>query len=313
MRVRLRDYVETGEGLIFSVVGYDTRGGIPGLLRYIPDPVGERVSPGGRRYRKMGFEEAFRWMESRHPGWVERVHRVPPGEVARVHRPPEGLQASGDRRVKRLERLLGARGLGLTGSHLLGLAGKASDIDLVAYGADFGRAQGALRRALARGTSRGTLRPLGEEHWREVYGKRRPSLGFEEFVAHEMRKGNRGVIAGTRFDLLFTRSWPQARRFRDWRGTPGPRKTLRARVVEVEYPHDIPTVYRLDHPEVEAVMNFTHTYVDQVRPGELLEARGRLERRGGRARLRVGSSPRAPGEYIRSIAVKDNLGREGVG
>jgi predicted nucleotidyltransferase len=76
----------------------------------------------------------------------------------------------------------------------------------------------------------------------------------------------------------------------------------------VERPFDIPTLYRTDHPGVPWVMNFRHDFVDQVRPGERLEARGRLERKGGEVRLVVGRPDTPRGEWIRSLSLVEGEG-----
>jgi len=72
---------------------------------------------------------------------------------------------------------------------LLGLHSRSSDIDLVVYGRDWWRA----RDAIADAKHSGSIQELDSATWMKIYMKRKPSIPFDEFVAHEMRKGNRGM------------------------------------------------------------------------------------------------------------------------
>lgn len=308
MRVRLRDFLETEEGLLFAVADYPAADAkaFPALLRYVPDPGGDR-GRNGERYRKVPPPEAWRYLRSRHPEYLGPpgdLHRVPGARVRRVWRTDAALRRC-DRSVRRLARALAPPGrLGVTGSHLCGLAAPGSDVDLVAYGDGFERA----RRLLARGLRNRRFRPLSDRDWDLLYEKRRPPLPREEFVLHEERKGNRGMFRGRRFDLLYVRGWPDIRGYRPWRGRPVGTRTLRARLLSVERPFDVPTLYRVDHPDIPRVMSFRHDFVDQVRPGELLEARGRVERRGRELRLVVGKPAGSRREWIRSLTCLEESG-----
>lgn len=66
MRARIRDFLESREGWIFSVVDYVHIDGVRSLLRYIPDESGGRIA-GGRRYRKLDFDEAFGFSQGETP------------------------------------------------------------------------------------------------------------------------------------------------------------------------------------------------------------------------------------------------------
>lgn len=303
MRARLRDFLETQEGLLFSVAGYPAAGPrvLPALLRFVPDARGPRERD-GVGYRKVPAREARRFLQRHHPEYLGRpgdLHRVPVRQVAHLLPTQDSVQRC-EPGVRRLAALLGPPGsIGVTGSHLCGFAGPESDVDLVAYGPGFAAAHRNLREALARRR----VRLLSDRDWDQVFEKRRPSLPREEFILHETRKGNRGMSKGRRFDLLYVRSWPEIRGYHPWRGQPAGARTLRARLLSVERPFDVPTLYRTDHPEVPWVMNFRHDFVDQVRPGEFLEARGRLEKRGRETRLVVGKPDTPRGEWIRSLSL----------
>ena len=89
--------------------------------------------------------------------------------------------------------------------HAVGLNSPSSDIDFVVYGPMWWKAREIVTQAKAKGV----IEDLDEATWKKIYSKRKPEISFEEFMLHEKRKGNRGMIDGTYFDLLFTRDWSQ--------------------------------------------------------------------------------------------------------
>lgn len=304
MKARIRDFIETGDGWIFSVADYAHADGFRCLLRYLPDPAGSREAH-GVKYRKLDFEEAFEFLRRERPEYVSDLHVVPEEDVARLYRPNEELPrvAESDSRVKRLSALLAKGGLpedciGITGSMLIGLQSPSSDIDLVAYGDAWWKA----REIVARAKADGSIQELDETMWRRIYSKRKPEISFDEFVLHEMRKGNRGMIDGTYFDLLFTRDWAQIKP-----ALPGEvvgRRKIVANVLDAEFSFDSPAIFKLDH-EVSEIFCYSHTYAGQALPGETLEAMGVLEETPTGKRLVVGTTREAKGEWIRSLTLLD--------
>jgi predicted nucleotidyltransferase len=197
--------------------------------------------------------------------------------------------------------------MGITGSMLVGLHGPASDVDFVVYGPWWWRA----RETLARAKAKGEVQDLDEATWRKIYSKRRPEIGFDEFVLHEKRKGNRGMISGTYFDLLFTRSWSEIGAARP----PGSgqvlgRRKITARVTNADFSFDSPAIFKIDHDGVKEILCYSHTYAGQALPGETAEAAGILEESADGLRLVVGTTREARGEWIRSLTL---LGKDGRG
>lgn len=296
--IRLRDFIEDTDGWLYAVSVYDNADRIGCVLRYVPLAGGERLNAHGRQYRKFDFEEAYAFIAEHKPRYADLVQRVPLADVKRVLKPEVEFSAvlHRDARVRRLAALLDVpEGLiGATGSLLCGLEGPASDIDLVVYGDAWFAAQVSLRRLV----ENGTLPPISEETWKKVYAKRVPAIDYETFILHEQRKWNRGQVDGTYFDLLFTR---------DYRGLPLPpsgkgevlgRRTIEATVTDASFSFDSPAVYVVEHETVSRVLSFTHTYSGQALAGEVIEARGVLERHGEENWLIVGTTREAKGEYI---------------
>lgn len=302
MNARIRDFIETRDGWIFSVADYAYTNGFRCLLRYVPDPEGSRIAR-GKRYRKLDFDEAFSFLRRERPLYVRDLHIVPEEDVVRIYRPSDELSrvAEKDSRVKRISTLLAKGGvpekcMGITGSMLIGLGSASSDIDLVAYGKSWWKA----RKIVAQAKNEGKIQELDEAMWRKIYSKRKPEIGFDEFVLHEMRKGNRGMIDGTYFDLLFTRDWAQISPNLPGKVT-GARKIV-AKVLDVEFSFDSPAIYKLDH-EVGEIFCYSHTYAGQALPGETVEAMGVVEKTPAGQRLIVGTSREAKGEWIRSLTL----------
>lgn len=302
MRVRLRDFIETKEHWIFSVVDYFCGNGIRCLLRYTPGPDGERTRD-GICFKKMGFDEAYAFIREHKPEYLDRVMVVPFADVARHYQPHEGLAriVGSDLRAKKMaDALTGVdfNCMGITGSKLVGLGAETSDVDFVVYGREWYKARDALRHAITSGRIDG----IDEAGWEKIYKKRKPELNFEEFYLHERRKGNRCLLDGVLTDLLFVRSWDQI----------GPRigigrdlgmETITAKVTGAEYAFDSPAIYNVEHPEISAVLSYTHTYAGQALAGETIEARGKVEEGAGVKVLVVGTSREPKGEWIKSLTL----------
>jgi predicted nucleotidyltransferase len=309
-----RDFIETLEGLVFAVVDAQIEDGrVLCFLRYVP---------AGGKLRKVGTDDANAYLAAHASGYLfasrrldARLHGVPVSAIRRhyqprervrelLREPPRDVTDEMEDKAVRLLQLFAAHGLeldqvGLTGSLLIGTQTPASDLDLVIYGREaFFEARRGVRRAI----ETGELDELDEAAWREAYERRGCELGFEAYLWHERRKFNKGLHAGTKFDITLIGE--------DLPTEIGPvRKlglsVLQAEVTDARYAFDCPAVYRLNHPEVTEVLCFTQTYAGQAEAGETVEIAGRLEQtESGRRRLVVGSSREAPGGYIKVLPAR---------
>jgi predicted nucleotidyltransferase len=229
---------------------------------------------------------------------------VPESDVLRLYDPSQGLRAVAEKdpKTEKIALILNQAGvpweeMGITGSRLIGLQAPASDIDFVVYGPMWWKARNIVDRA----KREGVIQDLDEETWKKIYAKRKPEISQEEFMLHEKRKGNRGMIDGTYFDLLFTRDWNQIQPLDE--GRPVGQGLVEAQVTDCEFAFDSPAIFRLDHPEVKEILCFTHTYAGQALPGERIEAKGVLEETANGLRLVVGTTREARGEWIRSLSL----------
>jgi uncharacterized protein len=296
--VRLRDFIEDADGWLYAVSAYDNDDRIACVLRYVPEPGGERVNSSGKRYTKYDFDEAYALIAQKKPQYAGLLHRIPHADVRRVLKPDLeiGRIAAAHPRVAKLVRLfsLPAGTVGCTGSLLCELENENSDIDMVVYGKQWFAAQALVRQ----GISDGRIEGLSEEMWRKVYEKRKPEISYDAFVLHEQRKWNRGQIEGTYFDILYTRSYDEIRSAPAGRGQVLGKRTIEAKVTDTSLAFDNPAIYEVEHDTVSRVLSFTHTYSGQALAGETIEACGVLERHSDEQWLIVGTTREARGEYI---------------
>ncbi|MCX9010665.1 MAG: nucleotidyltransferase domain-containing protein [Candidatus Methanoperedens sp.] len=305
MRTRLRDFIVTDEDWIFAVADYCHNEGIRSVLRYVPDPQGTRGTH--KKYRKFDFDDAFVFMKNARPGWVKDVHIVPPERVKQVLAPDRRLPfiTKEHKRVRTIVSVL-QKGvplskMGVTGSLLAGLQNESSDIDFIVYGSAWFAARDIIAQAKKERTA---ITEISDGMWKDIYKKRKPEISFDEFLTHELRKGNRGMVDGVYFDLLYVRDWEDIEPC--IRGVDIEVKTIEATVTNADFSFDSPAIYKIDHPEISYVLSYTHTYAGQAVPGERIEARGMVEAVGNMKRLVVGTTREPKGEWIRSLTLLEN-------
>ncbi|QLC49098.1 nucleotidyltransferase domain-containing protein [Methanolobus zinderi] len=310
IKTRIRDFLITEDDWIFAVSDYCHPHGIRSTLRYVPDESGEREL-NGTRYKKYDFDVSFDFMRENRPEWVEDVHVVPEDKIKKILRPNDVIEdlSKSDSRVQAIVSTLKKAGvpedkMGVTGSFLPGLQNEGSDVDFVVYGANWFVARDAIKDAKQEG---GPIEDIDEEMWKKIYRKRIPEISFDEFVLHEKRKGNRGMVEGTYFDLLFVRDWEQIKEpIR--RGEDIGKMKIEAKVTDADLAFDSPSVYKIEHDEIDHVLSYTHTYAGQALAGETIEASGTVEQVGDLKRLVVGTSREPKGEWIRSLTLLEKEG-----
>ena len=301
-KTRLRDFIITDDDWIFAVADYCHDEGVRSILRYVPDPNGSRGVL--KKYRKFDFDDSFTFMKTARPEWVKDVHVIPWENVKHILAPDKRLPIIMKEHlkvrdiVKTLKRGVKQDKMGVTGSLLAGLQNETSDIDFIVYGSSWFTARDILARAKEK---KDPITEISEEMWHEIYNKRRPELSFDEFLVHERRKGNRGMVDGTYFDLLYVRDWGDITPCQ--RGVDIAAATIEAAVTNADFSFDSPAIYKIDHPEINYVLSYTHTYAGQALVGEMIEARGMVEALGDIKRLVVGTTREPKGEWIRSLTL----------
>lgn len=304
-----RDFVVTCDDLIFAVMSHHLEADrVLGFLRYVRR---------GSVYHKLDTFQANDWLARHRADYLydskrlaARLHGVPARDIQRHYQPRVRLQAllqeetSDDlqKTAQSLCHLLAAEGInleqvGITGSLLIDAQTPTSDIDLVIYDrAIFFH----CRRAIHRLMNQGIINPLGENDWHQAYARRGCALSYPEYVWHEKRKLNKGILNGVKFDISLVMT--------DQHSLPEPAiksgyHVLKARVIDSMRSYDYPAIYQLDHPEITEAWSFIQTYAGQAVDGEWIEISGLIETgQNGKKYMVVGSSREAPGEYIKTIA-----------
>ncbi len=292
--LRLRDFVRVGD-LFFSVVGYRNEESAKCFLRYAPGKGGRFRE--GVEYRKLTHQEAIeRGRRYFIPG--EGIFRVPYNEIDEVFKPEERLKDVMDAEVRKVVQFLDRipdGEMGVTGSRLIGLTSSESDVDFVVYGKHWFVARELIRK----GIESGKLSEPDEDTWEFIYAKRKPPISYEAFLSHERRKYHRAFIGSTYFDLLYVRGYDELnKQIPETIGRKMGKMRITARLLSDRDVFDYPAYYPVDHPEIEAVLSFTHTYAGQAFEGEVLEAYGQLEEIGGKLYLIVGTKRETEDEYI---------------
>ncbi|WP_456329332.1 nucleotidyltransferase domain-containing protein [Archaeoglobus sp.] len=304
--VRLRDFVKA-EGCFFSVVGYRNEERVKSFLRYVPDSSGDREL-NGRRYRKLSHDEAVssplakKYLSS-------GVFRLPYSVVEEVYKPEERLEfamkSSEVRKIVDFFSEIPKGKMGVTGSRLIGLEGEDSDVDFIVYGHWWFRAREKLRKSI----ETGKLSEPDDATWDFIYRKRKIPLPYEIFILHERRKYHRAFLGSTYFDLLYVRDYDEiGRDVPEEVGIKKGKAEIEATVKDDSLVFDYPGYYPVEHPEVEAILSFTHTFVGQAFRGERILARGDVEGINGKLYLIVGTKRETQDEFIVSIDLMEKAG-----
>jgi len=313
-RFRDRDYVETVEGLMFTVVSnLHPRDKVIAYLKYMPSPEGRWGR--GERYRRMmpyydvpSLLDTVSFLEREYPQyvhWVDqlgiKISAVPLRFIKRHFKPEERLKeiiASPKDELEKLtaelaELISRASGvpedvLGVTGSLLIDIHRvEFSDIDLVVYGR--GNAL-KVREAINELVEQGLLERVGGAKLSELIERRVRvfHLSREEALEITRRRWNRGVYRGRDFSVHPVKLEEEVQgSFEDvfYRGLG--MAEVEATVVDDSDALFMPATYRvadvkvLKGPrvaeEVEEVVSYEGLYIDLVHVGERLRARGKLE------------------------------------
>ena len=307
MQLRPKDYLQTRDGLFCAVVHHTLeQNRVPVTPRYHRDQ-------GGRLHKLQGAAalpgDAQRQYIYHSQFADVRLHAVPLADIKTIWQPEPGLRRllhARDPDPKQRDaiaciRLLLAGGvpmeqLGITGSLLIGAHNQHSDIDLVVYGR---RHFFTLRAHVQQLLTAGKLSSLNRTDWRRAYARRNCALSFDQYLAHEQRKGNKFISGRSRIDLsllpLAAESIAENGPFVKHGFT-----ALTATVLDDQYSYDYPARYRVDHAGISEIVSYTATYTGQALAGETIEAAGHIEQdAAGKRRLLIGTSRAAANEYIR--------------
>ncbi|MCX8204436.1 MAG: hypothetical protein N3H31_02145 [Candidatus Nezhaarchaeota archaeon] len=313
-KFRDRDYVETVEGLMFTVVSnLHLEDKVIAYLKYAPSPSG-RWGREGRYSRMMPYYDVpsllntLDFLERSYPHYVHFVEElgikmsaVPLAYVKRHFKPEERLQEILRSPKDQLEELAGelaklisreskvpTSALGVTGSILIDVHRvEFSDIDLVVYG------RGAalrVREAIEELREEGVLGRVEGAKLEELVERRVRvfHLSRDEALEVTRRRWNRGVFKGRDFSIHPVKVEEEVRgSIRDFKCRGLGLVEVEALVVDDGEALFMPAVYRvgdvrvlkggMEARGVEEVISYEGLHIDLVHVGERLRARGKLE------------------------------------
>ena len=307
---QVKDFIQTADGLIFAVVHSALESGrVLVFLRYalIHD-----------QWQKLSSEDANAYLRHHAPEYLWHsllldadLHAVPVLAIQQHYQPQKVLAElllanSQDPVIQDLQQLCGMlvtkqidlSHLGVTGSCLLGLQKHSSDLDLVCYQ----RPQFMqLRQALEQLIADAHCHNLSANDWLEAFQRRGcVDLSLDDYIWHEQRKFNKGVINQRKFDISLVNPPDENCHHYLKLG----HVKLTAKVIDDSAGFDYPAGFVIDDASVQEIVSFTATYSGQALAGETIVVAGQLEMdEQGKRRIVIGSSREAVGEYIRVVRV----------
>lgn len=311
---RDRDYVETIEGLFFTVVGnIHPASHVIAYLKYVPSPEGiwgkdrrfKRVLP---YYTVPMLLNTISYLKQHHPHYVTffdelgvEMSAVPLDKVLKHYRPECRLQEMIEEPKDHLETMavdlaqsiadeasVPISDLGVTGSLLIGIHQSFSDIDLVVYGKESAlKVREALLR-LYEEPKRG-IGKLPRERFEELSERRQRLFYLSEREAEMicLRKWNRGFFKGKDFSIHPVKKESEVKEtFGELTYKPVGLATIRGVVADSSESIFMPSRWLVRDVEflsglsvegLTELCSYEGLYMGVVYEGERLEARGKVE------------------------------------
>jgi hypothetical protein len=327
MRAREGDFAQTSDGLLFDVKGLlHPPNRIVAYLRYYPDNRGTRSRDGVRYVKVYDLTKRHLLLEKRWPRYLyydevqgRELQGVPKDRVRRLYSPwqrletllrskrKDALEASATRLVEALAQESGLclKHFGISGSLLVDLHQEGSDLDIIVYGLTAAKCvQRALAALLADNRS---FHACGPRDLKRLYLRRglQGAITFRDFELQERRKVFQGRFLHHDYFIRCVKNWEEiTERYGDTRLVPLGECTISAQITDDSESLLTPCRYLLTHVDVLAghrvyrpseVVSFRGRFAEQVREGERVFARGRLEKARSKEseyyRLVVGEDP----------------------
>lgn len=296
------DYIKTVEGLFFAVKGGRHRDDlILAVLRYVPDPDGDRILDGQRYSRVYDLEDTLRFLREKYPIYVNFIdwlglefQSVPLYRVAEYYEPEARLQKIMDGPTSLLEQKLfnfvrtisESSGVplsffGVSGSMLIGLETENSDIDLNVYGESEGRKVYNALKALR--NSEDSISPYDNGSIESVLKSRWGDTGIDLdiFRLVECKKVLHGTVSGVDY---FIRLLIEEE---DEISEPISSGKISATITDSSYGIFTPCVYHVKDTVVEDISpsyeivelkSYRGKFTELVKIGDEIQAKGTIER-----------------------------------
>ncbi len=311
MRIREGDVVETVDKVLFDVKGFvHPPNRVVAFIRYVPDPKGYRKKD-ELSYRKVyALVERYALLERAFPQYLvydpvfdERLCEVPLKDITRHYRPAERLQKllrldnldEAESRALELIRILKETAnvswneLGISGSILVKLHTKDSDVDPVVYGSKSCYKVYFALKSL-RENRESPIKPYEPKELKKLFEFRSKDtfMAFGDFVRTESKKVLQGKFAGTDYFIRFLKNWNEVEeRYGEVRYKSEGYVKIRARIIDDSEAIFTPCCYRIRDVEIlegihvepiREIVSFRGRFCEQARKGEVVVAQGKVER-----------------------------------
>jgi hypothetical protein len=305
------DLIETFAGSIFDVKGLiHPPNRIIAFIRYFPTKEGKRERNGTVYGKVYSLSERYELLMKRFPQYLvydevfdETLSEVPVGDVKKLYRPIEKLREL--RFTRKLDSLeckalqfveflreeanVPWKSIGISGSIMVGLHVANSDIDLIVYGSQNCRkVYSALGRMFKSGHV--CVRPYTRDDLISLFGFRSKDTAsdFQSFVRTESRKVMQGKFLGTDYFVRFVKDWNEINEcYGDVQYKNMGAAEVKGTVADDSEAILTPCVYKVAGTQIldglkvghiEQIVSFRGRFCEQARVGEVIIARGKLER-----------------------------------
>jgi predicted nucleotidyltransferase len=311
MRAREGELIRTKNKVIFDVKGLvHPPNKVIAFPRFIPSPQGTRRNQKDLYGKVYSLTERFKFLEQNSPNLIvhdpvfdETLCEVPTDTIKEHYQPIEKLaELRTSKKLGNLERKavqlaeslkdtadIPWSSIGISGSVLVGLHTRKSDIDPVVYGVEnCRRAYAALENLLGDNESR--FKPYNREELQTLFDFRSKDtkMSFEDFVKVESRKAFQGMFDGTDYFLRFVKDWSQINeQYGDICYKNCGYATITAAIADDSEALFTPCTYRIedcnviDGLEVEPILeivSFRGRFCEQAKTSERVTAQGKVER-----------------------------------
>jgi predicted nucleotidyltransferase len=311
MRDKEGELIKTKSKVIFDVKGLvHPPNKVIAFPRFIPSPQGTRRNQKDLYGKIYSLAERFKFLEQNAPNLIihdpvfdETLCEVPIGTIKEHYKPIDKLtELRTSKKLGNLERKavqlaeslketadIPWSSIGISGSVLVGLCTRKSDIDPVVYGVEnCRRAYAALENLLGDNESRFT--PYSREELQTLFDFRSKDtkMSFEDFARVETRKAFQGMFEGTDYFIRFVKDWSQINeQYGDICYKNCGYAKITAAITNDSEALFTPCTYRIenvkvvDGPELEPIreiVSFRGRFCEQARKGEAVTAQGKVER-----------------------------------
>lgn len=308
--MREGDLIKTKDNIIFDVKGLvHPPGKVIAFPRFISTPSGNRRHE-YKTYKKIyNISARFKFLEQNFPHYIvydpifdEKLCEVPLEDVKCHHKPVDRLREL--RHSKKLDELERAtleffellksyanvpwNKVGISGSLLVRLHTRNSDIDPIVYGTrNCHKAYEALK-ALQK-DQKSPLKAYSAEELQELFKfrVRDTQTSFEDFVRTESRKVLQGKFKNRDYFMRFVKDWNEVKaRYGAIRYKNVGYAKIKAVVKDYSEAIFTPCSYKIRNVEtlegvrfsIEEIASFRGRFCEQARTGELVIAQGKVER-----------------------------------